>query len=73
MVFRMEKMEVRERALKLYAFLDRHRSLFDAHSVDFFTADHWCTVVPAEWQGLATPPPDEVLLFPRNHSCCGEY
>lgn len=60
------------RVLELYGFLERHRALFDAHSVDFFTAGHWENVVPQEWQLLAQQlPPDEAFLCPRQHRHAG--
>ena len=34
----------------LYHFLDDHRSLCEAHTVDFFTLRHWEKVVPEGWR-----------------------
>lgn len=71
----MDSDSLAERTLRLYRFLDAHRALFEAHSVDFFTEDHWNTAVPEEWRSLADfLPPDEVFLFPERHghSASGE-
>ncbi len=64
--------DIKKQTLKLYEFLDAHRALFSAHSVDFFLSDHWQRVIPADWRALDCPPPDEAFLSPRKYSNTGE-
>lgn len=42
--------ETQEWVESLYCFLDDHRSLCEAHTVDFFTLSHWEKVVPERWR-----------------------
>ena len=63
-----------ERVLELYGFLQRHRALLDAHSVDFFLCDHWQRVIPSEWRCVVRReqlPPDEAFLHPRKYGNTG--
>lgn len=66
---------VTARVQELYRFLEQHRALFDAHSVDFFLCDHWLNVIPPEWRSVVSQshqlPADEDFLNPRNHSNAG--
>ncbi|KAL2920174.1 hypothetical protein HK105_200240 [Polyrhizophydium stewartii] len=41
-----------EYAAALGAFLKNHAWLLDSHAVDFFVADYWSAVFPAEWRAL---------------------
>lgn len=69
----LSSQELEGRVLKLYEFLEKHRALFSAHSVDFFVCDHWHAVVPAEWRNLVSPLPDEAFLSPSHYSKTGEH
>jgi hypothetical protein len=68
---------VAARLLELYKFLEQHRALLDAHSVDFFLRDHWMYVIPPEWRSVVSSagqlPPDEAFLRPREQSNAGKY
>lgn len=66
---------IASRVLDLYRFLQEHRALFDAHSVDFFLHNHWLSVIPEEWRCVASLgqdlPPDAAFLSPRECSNAG--
>lgn len=36
--------------LLLYSFIHKYRGLCEAHTVDFFTDDHWNGVIPESWR-----------------------
>ena len=49
----------------LYFFLNDHRDITSAHTVDFFTCNHWETIVKPSWrEELLTVSYDEQLVKP---------
>ena len=44
----MEDVQVRLR--ELYAFINTHRAICDAHSVDYYLKNHWNTHMPEPWR-----------------------
>ena len=44
----MEEVQVRLR--ELYAFINAHRAICNAHSVDYYLKNHWDTHIPESWK-----------------------
>ena len=44
------KEELVHRLEELYEFVDKYRSICDAHSVDFYLNDNWNHCLPQKWR-----------------------
>ena len=47
---RQDFQATRERVRALYEFFCRHAKLCNAHTVGFFTEDHWNNVIEPNWR-----------------------
>lgn len=53
-----------DRLLALHCFICKYRELCEAHTVDFFTDDHWGRVIPESWtQDLFSVDTNDALIF----------
>ena len=62
---------VEERVLALYHFVNKHRHICNAHSVDFFVCNHWENAVSEVWGTLDKMPPDDLFLDPLASNTTG--
>ena len=60
------------KAIALYEFLQENRQICDAHTVDFFTEDHWTGIVPDGWKETLLSPDNnhESFMNPENMKQC---
>ena len=57
----------------LYLFLHSHQDIMSAHSVDFFTYDHWNTIIKSSWkEDLLAISCDEQFLQPPKGALPGK-
>ena len=63
---------VHGKVIALYEFLQENRQICDAHTVDFFTEDHWTGIVPDGWKEalLSSDINHESFLNPENMKQC---
>ena len=58
----------------LYMFLLGHRQITSAHSVDFFTCDHWENIIKSSWrEELLSLSSEEQLIQPRTGGSPGMF
>ena len=70
LLYKMEELclpveEIQAWTRDLYLFLNNHRDITSAHSVDFFTCNHWENIIKSSWrEDLLTMSCDEQLIKP---------
>lgn len=57
----------------LYLFLHGHREITSAHSVDFFTCDHWDNHIKPVWRDELLSATEEQLVEPKAGGSPGVY
>ena len=57
----------------LYSFLHSHRGITSAHSVDFFTCNHWDNHIKPEWREELLSATEEQLVEPNAGGSPGMY